>query len=72
MQEGNLETAKLSAVIRAFEELHPSAPPLLKSTITRGVWKRAVRESLLVLARGVPMVKKVETIEENLVFLPDM
>ncbi len=30
LQEGNLETAKLSAVIRAFEELHPNAPPSLK------------------------------------------
>jgi hypothetical protein len=57
----------MANVIKAFVDRHPTAPPSLKSTITRAEWIEAVRANditRLELARSVSMVKTVVTIEE--------
>ncbi len=62
-------------MLKAFEALHPDAPPSLQCTITKKEWKHAVLQnyiSLLPLARGVSEVKFLDSIEAKLLALPDI
>jgi hypothetical protein len=53
LQKGNLEKATLTEVIKAFGELHPIAPPSLKSNMTRGEWIQAVQAGRNPTYRGM-------------------
>jgi hypothetical protein len=75
--QGTLDNIRLSTVFKAFEKkVAPDRmPPSLKSGITVEIWKKAVRANdinMLAMARIVPDVQKVHTIQEKLAIRPDM
>ena len=74
--EGTLENIKLATVITAFEKkLLGQVPASLRSSITVDAWKEAVRANnidMIAMARSVPEVKTVHTIEEKIRLRPDM
>jgi hypothetical protein len=45
LQEGTLDKTRLTTVPKAFEALHPDAPPSLQCTITKEEWENAVRKT---------------------------
>ena len=72
---GNIDRVTIRALLDSFKELHPEAPPSLKSVIIRNQWLEAVRAkdiNKLVLSRTVPVVKTVHTIVEKLEKRPEM
>jgi hypothetical protein len=74
-EAGTLDHIKLSTVIKAFKERRPEAPPSLTSSITVDDRKNAVRANnidIIAMARSVPEVKTVHTVEEKLRLRPDM
>ena len=75
-KKGNLDSIRLTAVLKAFKQKHDGiVPPSVKHGFTVDTWKEAVRANdikLFATAKHVPPVKKVHTIQEKLKERPEL